>query len=226
MAALVQVPDMYFVAVLAAQQQVRDHAVFHHVGGSPFRRHHRVVSQMPPEVICKLLRTAALLPLPAQLEGVRIHQENTARSVSVGRAEGASIDAIRAAMNRVGRSVPGLPDELFGLDRLNDVWLLGVLFGIENVNARRSDAWHDQVAAFHMRMWRLRAKTRAAGVPAKMVQLIVPAGKIHLADKPSIRGRRRIKVDDSHGVAPSILSDIEQRDISKVFWWCLHCHAR
>src|SRR5262249_24620605 len=207
MAALVQVPDMYFVPVFAAQQQFRDDAVFNHVGRSPLGGHHRVVSQMPPEVISKLLRTAALFPLPAQVERVCIHQENTARSVSVGRAEGASIDTIRAAMNSVGRSVTGLLDELFGLDRLDDFRLLRILFRIENVNARRSDPWHNQVAAFHVRMWGLRAKTRAASVPTKMVQLVIPAGKIHLAYKPSIRGRRRIKINDSHGIPMSILSN-------------------
>jgi len=58
-----------------------------------------------------------------------------------------------------------------------------------------------------------------------MVELIIAAGKIHLADKPSIRRRRWIKINDSHGIALSILSDVKKCDISKVFWWCLHCHA-
>src|SRR5215472_16582627 len=143
MATLVSVPDMHLATVFAAQQQFRDQAVSHHVGRSPFGGHHRVVSEVPPEIISELLGTATLLPLPPQLEGVRIHQENTARSVAVGGSEGASINPVWAAVNGVGRSVLSLLDELFGFDRLDDLRLLGVLFRIEDVNPRRSDTWHD-----------------------------------------------------------------------------------
>src|SRR5690349_20260259 len=107
MASLVQVPDMNLVPVLAGQQQLRVNALFHHVGRAPFGGNHRVVSQMPPEVVRQLLGAAILLPLALQLERVRVHQENATGAVSASRSKRTSIDAVWSAMNRMGRGVAG-----------------------------------------------------------------------------------------------------------------------
>ena len=72
----------------------------------------------------------------------------------------------------------------------------------------------------------LRAETRAARIPAEMMQLIIAAGKIRLPDEPAILGGTRIEVNDAHGVALSILADVEQSDISEAFRRGLHRHAR
>ena len=168
----------------------------------------------------------SLFPLALQLERVRVHQENATGAVSAGRSECASIDAVWPAMNRMGRGVAGLLDELFGLDHLHDLRLLGVRLGIEDVDPRRPDAGYDQVAALHVRMRRLRAKARAAGIPAEVVQLIIAAWKICLPDEPPILGGTRIEVNDSHSIALSILAGVEQSDICEAFWRGLHCHAR
>ena len=128
-------------------------------------------------------------------------------------------------MNRVGRGIAGLLDELFGLDHLHDLRVLGVRFRIEDVDPRRTDAGHDQVATLHVRMRRLRTKTRAARIPAEVVQLIISAWKICLPDEPPIFGRVSVEVDHSHGIALSILAGVEQGNVCEAFWWGLHCHA-
>src|SRR4051794_38091949 len=169
MATLVQIPDMNLVAVLSSQQQFGVGAVFHHVRRAPFGRNHRVVPQVPPEVVSQLLRATILFPRTLQLECVRIHQENAAGAVSASGSECASVNAIWSAMNCVRRGVSSLPDELFGLDHLHNLRLPRVRLRIEDVDPRGSDSRYDQVAALHMRMRGLRTKARAACVPAKVV---------------------------------------------------------
>jgi hypothetical protein len=71
----------------------------------------------------------------------------------------------------------------------------------------------------------LRTKTRAAGIPAEVVQFVIAAGKICLPDESPILGRTRIEVDNAHRIALSILPGVEQRDISEPFCRGLHCHA-
>jgi hypothetical protein len=58
-------------------------------------------------------------------------------------------------------------------------------------------------------MGRLGTKTRAAGIPAEVVQFIIAAGKICLPDEPPILRGTRIEVDDPHGIALSILAGVE-----------------
>jgi hypothetical protein len=77
-----------------------------------------------------------------------------------------------------------------------------------------------------MGMRGLWAKASAASVPTEMVQLIVAARKIDLPDETAIFGGTQIEVNHTHGVALSIVPDVEQRDVSKAFWRGLHCHAR
>jgi hypothetical protein len=59
-----------------------------------------------------------------------------------------------------------------------------------------------------------------------MVQLIVAARKVDLPDQPAILGGSRIDVNHTHGVALSIVPDVEKCHIREVFWRSLHCHAR
>jgi len=68
-------------------------------------------------------------------------------------------------------------------------------------------------------------KTRAAGIPAEVVQLIITAWEIRLPDESPISRGTRIEVNHSHGIALSILAGVEQSDICEAFWWGLHRHA-
>src|ERR1700749_659233 len=99
MTSLVQVPDMNLVAILAGQQQLRVGAVLDHVRRAPFRGDHGVVSQVPPEVVGKLLLAAILFPGALQLEGGSVHQENATEAISAGRPQCAAIDTVWSAVN-------------------------------------------------------------------------------------------------------------------------------
>jgi hypothetical protein len=55
----------------------------------------------------------------------------------------------------------------------------------------------------------LRAEARAARIPAEMMQFVITAGKIHLPNQAAIFGGSRIKVDNAHGVALSIVPNVE-----------------
>src|SRR3954469_130718 len=123
MTALVQVPDMQLVPVLASYQQLWNDAVFHHIRGAPFRGDHRVVSQVPPEIVGELLRTAILFPWPLQLERIRIHQENSAGSISIRRTERAPIDTVRTTVDGVRGGIAGFLDELLRLNHLHNLRL-------------------------------------------------------------------------------------------------------
>src|ERR1700728_3906166 len=77
-----------------------------------------------------------------------------------------------------------------------------------------------------MRVRVLRAEARAARVPAKVMQLVIIAGKIYLGDELTISGRMRIDIDKAHGVVFPILADVQQRDVSDVFRRGLDRHPR
>src|SRR5438270_12060944 len=107
MTALVEVPDMNLVAVLAGEQQLGVDPAFHHVRSAPFGRDHRVVSKVPPEIVSQVLWTTILFPRPLQLKRVRVHQENATGAVSIGRSECAPVDGVRSTMKRMGGRVAG-----------------------------------------------------------------------------------------------------------------------
>src|SRR5580698_1631916 len=98
---------MQTVPVLPAQQQFRIHSVLHHVRRSPLAGHSDVVSQVPREVVAKILRTAIDLPSAERLEVVVIQGEDSAGTIAAGRAQSAQVDAVGPAVNRVRTAVTG-----------------------------------------------------------------------------------------------------------------------
>src|SRR5438309_7001414 len=105
MTPLGQIPDVHLLAITATQQNFRVYAILHHVGRSPFAADDRVESQVPPEIVCELLRSSVQLPLSEDLEALVIHYEDSAGAVAVWSSQRADQDAIGAAMNGVRRSV-------------------------------------------------------------------------------------------------------------------------
>src|SRR5438552_18161819 len=75
-----------------------------------------------------------------------------------------------------------------------------------------------------MRVRVLRAEARTTSVPAEVMQLIIVARKIHLADDLAKSGRMLIDINNAYGVAFPVLADVQQRDVSDVFRRGLHCH--
>src|SRR5690349_13354683 len=99
MTSLEQIPDVQIVAVAALQQNFRIHSVLHHIRRSPFASDDGVETQMPPEVVSKVLRTAIQLPFPEDIEALVIHHENSARTATVRSSQGADKDSIGTTMN-------------------------------------------------------------------------------------------------------------------------------
>src|SRR5579864_1558411 len=126
----------------------------------------------------------------------------------------------------VWRGIAGLLDELFRLDHFHDPGMIGVPFGIQDVNPGRPDARYHQVSTLHMRVRVLRAEARAACVPTEVMQLVIALGEIYLANELAKSGGTRIDVNNADGVALPILTDVEQRDVGDAFRRSLHRHAR
>src|SRR5690606_6996035 len=134
-------------AVLAAQQQLRVHAVLDHVRRAPLAGDHRVVAQVPPEVVRELLRAPLLLPAPLHLERLVVQHEDAARAVAVRRAQRVHVDAVRPAVHRVRRRVARLLHHLLALDHLHQPRAARVRARVDDEDVRGADAGDDQVAA-------------------------------------------------------------------------------
>ncbi len=151
-----QIPNVQLVTVAALQQNFRIHALVHHVGRAPLAGDYGVEAQVPPEIVGQLLRAAVQFPLAHDVEAVLIHHEDSAGTVAVGRAEGARVNSLRPAMNRVRRGVAGARRQRFRLNHFDDLRLARIGLGVDDMNARRIDAGNDQIAPLDMRMRRVR----------------------------------------------------------------------
>src|ERR1700722_7051121 len=131
------------------------------------------MSEVPPEVVSQILGAVAPFPRSLKLKCFCIYQEDAAGTVAAGRTERAAVDAVGATMNGVGRCVARLLNELLRLNHLYDLGMIGVRFRIQDMNAGRPNAGHNQVTTLHVGVRSLRAEARAARVPAKVMQLII-----------------------------------------------------
>ena len=74
--------------------------------------------------------------------------------------------------------------------------LRAVALRVDHVDAGRAKTRQDQIATLGVRMGRVRAERRAAGIPPKVVQLIAGVRQIKsILDLP-VRRRSWIDVDD------------------------------
>ena len=121
---------------LPAQEQLRVHAVLHHVRRAPFARDHRVVPEVPPEVVRQVLRSAVVFPATLDLECLRVHHEDAARAVALAIAERVDVDTVGPAVRGVRAAVAGLPNDFVGLDHLDEARLPRVGHRVQDVNPR------------------------------------------------------------------------------------------
>ena len=219
------VPHVQLASVLAGEQQLGIDAVLHHVGCAPGAGHHRVEPEMPPHVVGQFLRSAIELPASTNLERLRIEQERAARPVAVGRAERAEKNPVRPAVHGVRRRVARAPGNGLRLDDLHDARPSGIGLRVENVNARRVDARHDQIAPFHVRMRRVGAQAGTARVPAEVVELVPRVRHVGLANQPAVTLRGRIQVHDAERVGASF-TRVDECDISQRLRRGLRRHRR
>jgi hypothetical protein len=129
-------------------------------------------------------------------------------------------------MDRVRGGIAGAPGERLGLDDLHDLRLARIRLRVEDVDARGIDPRHDQIPPLHVRVRRVGAQARAAGVPAEMVQLV--AGDRHpgLADQAAVALRVGVDVHDADRVGRAALLGVDQRQVGEPFGRRLHGHRR
>jgi hypothetical protein len=147
-----------------------------------------IETQIPPEIVRKILRSTIQFPFAEDVEAVVIDHENSAGAIAASRSKRARINPFRSAMQRVRRRVAGSCRERFRFNHLDDLRLSRIGLGVDNVYARRVDAGNDEVAPLHVRMRRVGAQARAAGVPSEMMQLVADVGHIQLADDAAVPG--------------------------------------
>src|SRR5450755_1125601 len=135
MTALSEIPNVQFVPVSALEQDLGIQPVLHHIRCAPFAGDHGVEAQMPPEVIGQILRPSIQFPFAEDIEAVVIDYENSTRTVAAGGSEGARIDSLRAAVQRVRRNVAGSSCERFRLDHFDDLRLSRIGLGVDDVYA-------------------------------------------------------------------------------------------
>src|SRR3989442_12568540 len=136
------------MTVTALQQDVRVDAILDHLRRPPLAGDHRVVAEMPPEVVGEVLRAAVQLPAAADLEGVVVDDEDAARAVPGGGAESADVNPIRTAVAGMRAAVAGAVRNFLRLDRLDDARRSRIGFGVDDVDTRRADAAREKVAPF------------------------------------------------------------------------------
>ena len=179
---------------------------------------------MPPEIVGEFLRAAIQLPLPEDIEALVIHHENSAGTVAVRSSQRAHQDSVGTAMNRVRGCVSRARGQRLRLNHLHDLRVARIGLGIDDMDARRIDARHDQVAAFHMGMRSVRAQAGAACVPAEMMQLVAGIRHVHLADDMAVAGGCGIDVHDAHCVVTAVILSVDHRDVRQLFRRRFHGH--
>src|SRR3954447_26795087 len=107
-----EIPDVQLMAVLAGEQQLRNDAVLDHVRRSPLAGDHRVLAEVPGEVVSKVLRPTVRLPGALDRKVIVVEHHETARSIAIGCAQSIDIDPIRAAVNGMGATVARLARHL------------------------------------------------------------------------------------------------------------------
>jgi hypothetical protein len=130
-----QVPYVKLVAILAVKQYVRNDAILYHVGCAPLATDHGVVTQVPPEIVGKVLVSPVFLPLALDLKILVVHQEYTTRPVSVRGAQSIDIDGVGATMDGVRPAVFGLAEDLFWLNGLHNPGVAWVRLGIDDIDS-------------------------------------------------------------------------------------------
>src|SRR5215471_21270130 len=93
------------------------------------------------------------------------------------------------------------------------------------MNARRAQPGYHEVAPLDMRVWRVRAETGAARVPAEVVQFVTGIRHRHAADDLAVARRGWIDIDDRDFVGVSPLR-VEARHVSEALGRRARGHAR
>src|SRR5262249_46596446 len=155
-----QIPDVQTVTVAAAQQDLAVDAVLDHLRRPPLAGDGDVLAEVPPEVVGQVLRSPVELEAPLHGQSVVVEDEDPAGPLAVRRAEGADVHVVGPAVNGVRTAVAGAAGYLLRLDDLHDLGAARVRFGVDDVDAARPQAGHQEVAALDVRV---RSEERRVG---------------------------------------------------------------
>ena len=142
----------------------------------------RVLSQMPPKSYDRNCSPRSFSQRP-DLERLGIEREDAAWTVTVGRAE-----RVHGTPSGPQCTVCGAAYPVFSCTSAPSITLTSIGFrwiglGVENVNARRAGARHDEVAAIDVRVRAVGTEARAARIPPEVVQLVVGVRELRLVDQ-------------------------------------------
>src|SRR5881394_330547 len=127
---------------------------------------------MPPEIVMQKLRTPIHLPLTQNVERFAIEHENASGAIAIGRAKRANVNAFWSTVNRMRTRIVSPGEDFVRLNHFDYLGFSRIRLCINDVNARRAQARHNQVPALYVWVRRIRAKRRAACIPTKVMQLI------------------------------------------------------
>src|SRR5258706_11903479 len=181
---------------------------------------------MPPEVVGEVLWPPHSLPGATDAEIVVIEGEDAAWSLAARRAEGADVDGLCPTMDGVRPAVARAGRHLPGGDDLHQLRLTGIGLGVEDVDARGAQAWHEQVAAFAVRVVLAMTQAGATCIPAEVVQLIARVGHVYAANDLPIRGGAGVDVHYTQCVGPAGVLSVQGYDVCQLFARRIHRQPR
>ena len=189
-ALVLEIPEVDLAAVLELADLLEVEARHEGVRRRPFGRDHHVVARLVPEVVVELHAAQVVLPSPDDVE-VLVQVQEAAGRVSPCVAEHRDDDVGAEAVHGMrGRQI-GLGLDLGAFDHLVQARGLLVDAAVDDVQIRRADAGHDQVAPLLGRI----VMARRAGVPARVMQLVADARHLQPADDLAVGGALRVRVD-------------------------------
>ena len=186
-ALLGQVPEVESAAVAAGGDVVEVEARLVRVRLAELRGDQHVLARLVPEVVVERRRLAAVLPAALDLERLRVEHREAAGAVAVGVAEHADRRRCRRACSArcAAACNPVFATSSSGSITFSIRGAARVVGDVDDVDARRAEARHDQVRA-------VGAVARgAAAVPAEVVQLVADVRHRRLVDDPPAPRRRR-----------------------------------
>ena len=127
-------------------------------------------------------------------------------------------------MHGVRARIAGALGHLLRLDHPYDLRVLGVGLGVQDMDARRAEARHHQIAPLHMGMRRVGTQARRAGVPAEVMQLVAEFAHRRRADDRRVGCRVWVDIDHGQGIRRFPVG-IKGRHVSERFGRRFHRHA-
>ena len=141
-------------------------------------------------------------PSGRDIERLAAHDEDAGRTfcaILTAAAKRADVNPFRPAMDGMGPRIARLPEYLRRLEDRMDLRLGRMRLGI-HIDARRADAWNDQIAPLKECVASERRQGRRASIPTEMVELVAFGRHRHSMHDLAICRRAGLHVDHSERI--------------------------